>query len=151
MATNWTDEGASSPAARVVADVTKVRAIHVNELRVAINAEISSRGGSPHSWSNNPITTIPEQRVRAVHITELRAASDYAKSVDCATDSTPIMTWTDNPLVVGTTKIRATHINELRGYINQLEGACRCNCNGHCGCNGLCCNCDHCGSHCSPH
>jgi hypothetical protein len=153
MATSWTDEGASSPAARVSADITKVRAIHVNELRTAINAEIVSRGGVQQVWTNDPITSPPgvAQKVRTVHVAELRSASNYAKTLYCVTDATPVTTWADDPLIAGTTKIRAVHINELRAYINLLEGACKCNCNGHCGCNGLCCNCDHCGSHCAPH
>ena len=148
MATSWTDQGASSPAARVVFDVTKVREIHVSELRTAINTEIQRRGGPPKIWTNSPITA-GVTRVRDVHINELREASDYAASIDCATDTTPIKVWSDNPIVHDMHKIRATHINELREYVNIMESACLSHC-PHCS-YSPCCNCDHCSSHCSPH
>jgi hypothetical protein len=150
MATSWHDEGASSPSARVQADVTKIREIHVFELRASINAESVRRSGAAQTWSE---TITPDvTKVRAVHINELRTATEYVNSLPSCTTHSPIsLVWSDNPAVPNTLKIRATHINELRVYMNMLEGGCLCDCNGHCGCNGLCCNCDHCNSHCSPH
>jgi hypothetical protein len=150
MATSWTDEG-SGPAARVLGGTTLIRKIHIDELRTAINAEISRRGGLARTWTN-PTIVANSTAVRDDHVAELRAALSYAKSIDCSTDTLPVPgSWTDNPLVPDVTAIRDDHINELRVYVNQIEAVCLCNCDGHCGCNGLCCNCDHCDSHCSPH
>ena len=147
MATSFTDNP-------VVADVHEVRALHIAELRNAINTEISRRSGIQRVWTDTSLSTIPNvtpTKIREVHVRELRAASDYAKALDCSTDSSSISVWTNNPIVANVTPPRAIHINELRAYINSLESQCVCNCDGHCACNGQCCNCDHCGSHCSPH
>ena len=147
MPTSWTDNP-------VVANSTIIKATHITELRVAINNEISRRGGIQKVWTDPSLVTPPSPApniVRESHVRELRSAANYAKSVDCTTDSSSVATWTDDPLVAKSTLVRAVHINELRTYINTLEGACLCNCNGHCACNGQCCDCDHCGSHCSPH
>jgi len=147
MVTTFTDNP-------VVANVNFIRAAHIEQLRLAVNNDIARRGGLIKVWTDPTLVTPPNPSphiVREAHIRELRAAANYAKSVDCATDTSPVKTWTDDPLVANSTSIRAIHINELRTYINQLEGGCLCNCDGHCACNSQCCNCNHCGSHCSPH
>jgi hypothetical protein len=147
MATVWTD----SP---IVAGTTEIRAVHINELRTAINNEISRRAGGIKSWTDPTLVVPPGANpniVRESHVRELRAAANYAETIDCVTDLAPVQTWTDDPIVPDVTPIRATHINELRTYFNQLETQCTCNCDSHCACNSQCCNCDHCGSNCSPH
>jgi hypothetical protein len=53
---------------------TPVKAVHVNELRAAINAARALAGLSPFSF-NDP-TLVRGMRIRAVHETDLRAASE---------------------------------------------------------------------------
>lgn len=146
MTTTWTDNP-------LVAGTTKIRKIHIEELRTAINSEIGRRGGTARSFSN-PVLHDGSQpnptKCRAAHVQELRDACDYAADLPCTTDTIVPGTWTDT-LNAGTTKIRAIHVQELRTYINNMESGCMCDCDGHCACHGKCCECDHCSSHCYWH
>ena len=148
MSYAWTDDP-------VVADTTKIRKVHIEELRVAVSAEITRRSGTPDSFTDPVLqdgTEANPTKCREVHITELRESCREASVLPCLTNTiAPPSSWSDDPIEFDITKIRATHIEELRDYTDQLSGACLCNCDSHCSCNCNDCGCNHCGSHCSPH
>ena len=125
---------------------TKVRSVHVNELRTAIGSELSQRL-SGYSFTYNSVSQF--SNIRATHVNELREACEVANaSTWCVTDATPDPTWSDGTRVTaGSTKVRIGHITELRNYMATLSSQCLCNCNGYCcNCDGYCsCNCNgHC-------
>jgi hypothetical protein len=89
----------------LVAGVTIVRAIHINQLRQAVN-EIRGRAGLPaYSFTD---TIAPGVVVKAIHINELRTALDEARARLGL--STGGWTGTISPGVI----IRAIHIQEIR-------------------------------------
>ena len=141
MVTSWTDEGASSPSARVAAQITAIKAVHVNELRTALIAERSRRGWGAYSWPTGLPATANATDVLKTHLDALRDASNIT---GCATDTPyapypgPYTAYTGTIDVNG--DIKTFHINELRVRLNQLENvACLCHCNGQCTCNGQAC------------
>lgn len=86
---------------------TVVRAVHVHELRNAVNAVRTLAGLSPFTWTDPTLTAMP---VRAVHITELRTALNAARS----SLELPALVPTNPVLQAGISLIRAVDINELR-------------------------------------
>lgn len=94
----------------LVPNVTPLRAIHLMELRVRIDALLVGT----YAWTDHPIvagTTV----VRWLHISELRAALDQAYAENSATHS---------GYTAGggaSTPVRAIHINELRQFVKDLE------------------------------
>lgn len=152
MVTNWTDEGLSSPSARVEEKVTIIRSVHVSELRNALIAENNRRnGGTFPSFEDSILANYA--KVRAKHIEDLRSACSTVRNIPvvairdysagCPTDITPQPSFEDPTLVPNETLIRATHINDLRSYLTTMESVtCLCNCNYFCSCHGKCdCQC----------
>jgi hypothetical protein len=86
----------------------KVKAVHLTELRTAVNAMQQAAGQAP--------TTFPETitalvtTIKASHITGLRSALDAARST---IGLTPI-SYIDPTLVVGATTIKSAHVTQLR-------------------------------------
>jgi hypothetical protein len=136
MATSWTDEGASSPDARVAAFVTSIKGVHVNELRTAIGTERTRRSLGAYSWSWSAVAANTDSILKT-HLDELRAAEvDTRTNGFCPTDGTAVPTWTESTITQNVTSTKAQHINELRAALNVMENvSCLCNCNGHCSCN----------------
>ena len=152
---SWTD-------APVVRLQTSMKAVHVNELRTAINAELTRRGFSTWSWTDDPVQI--GDVIKAEHYEEMRDAVDNLKIGDCAADgdycpgdTSDAVVWTDDPLVVDETEIKALHTNNLRQYKNSLSSSCICeteqceycaDCGyrySYCNHNGVACN-DQCGA-----
>lgn len=121
MATVWTDT--------IIAGVTKVRAVHFNELGVATDKERARRGLAPLGWSSS---TYNGQSIKKQHLDDLRSYNNYAAGA-----------LTDPTITAGSTRIRKVHIDELRAKVNSLEnhpkvgGSTDCNA----GCTGLCVGC----------
>ena len=133
MVTSWTDEGTSSPSARVAANVTALKAIHVNELKTAIDAERTRRSQGAYAWTGFPAVIGNAAGVLKTHLDQLRLAIAVGL---CSTDSAVTPAWTDTTITVNATPDKAVHINELRQQLNALEAvSCLCNCHGHCSCN----------------
>ena len=133
MTTSWTDEGASSPSVRVASNVTAIKAIHVNELQAAINAERTRRGSAAYAWTSFPAVVGDVSGVLKTHIEQLR---DAMPDTSCPSDGYPIPVWTDLSISVNSTPDKTAHINELRVQLNKMESVtCLCHCHGHCGCN----------------
>ena len=132
--TQWTDEPLQKHE-------TRIKALHINELRNAINRERQRRGLSSWNWSESVSSgTI----IKTIHVKEI-----YKATKD--TDTHHILTWTiDYDHFTTDTKILADHIEELRKNINQLEVECICDCNYcTCDCNYCTCNCNYCTCNCN--
>jgi len=86
----------------------RVKAIHLSELRTAVNAVRAQAGLSPATFTD---PAAPGVTVKAVHVTELRAALDQAMSVL----GLPTGGWTD-PSLTGV-RIKAIHFQEIRNRV----------------------------------
>jgi hypothetical protein len=99
----------------LVAQSTRNRAVHVMELRTAIDSVRVARGLASFAWTD-PTLTLGSTPVRVVHLAELRAALNQA--YQAAGRALP--TYTDATIVAGLTSIKATHLNELRAAARGL-------------------------------
>ena len=72
MPTNWTDDP-------VLAGNTWIKAIHINELRSAINSGLSDAGLKHYNWTGT--ITAGVTPILAQHIVELRSAAQNLWSV----------------------------------------------------------------------
>ncbi|MEK7452619.1 MAG: hypothetical protein AAB614_00090 [Patescibacteria group bacterium] len=104
----WTD-----PA--LTAGLTKIRKVHIDELRSNINIMRLDAGLITFLWTD-PIIASGATKIRATHIQELRTAI-----LDVYTACGSIApVFSDATLVAGTTKIRKVHIDELRSAVNLV-------------------------------
>jgi hypothetical protein len=95
----------------LTSNVTVIKAAHITELRQAVNAMRVTAGIGATSFTDPVLTG--GVFVRALHVQELRTALTAARA---ALGLTPAG-YTDPTLVVGTTSIRAAHIQELRNLV----------------------------------
>jgi hypothetical protein len=91
-----------------------VKAIHLTELRAAINGTRAEKGLAPFAFSDSPPTVLATM-VKAVHITEMRTALDQAY----AASSQAPPEYTDQQIAGGIT-IKAVHLTELRAAVANL-------------------------------
>ena len=89
---------------------TRIKAVHLTELRTAVNAFRASASLGPASFTDTSLVDVP---IRAVHIEELRTALDAART----SLSLPPVTYTDPTLTPGPTLVRAAHVQDLRGAV----------------------------------
>ncbi|MBI2822630.1 MAG: DUF11 domain-containing protein [Acidobacteria bacterium] len=92
---------------QLIAGVTKVRAIHVVELRQAVNAVRACAGLAAAAWTDTSLVGV---LVKAIHIQELRDQLNAALTPL----GKPLPAYTDDPLVAGVTPIKKAHVKELR-------------------------------------
>jgi hypothetical protein len=92
-----------------------IKAIHIVELRAAVNEVRAAKGLAPYSFMD-PLLTPQSTTVRAIHIVELRAALAQAYAV--AGVSPP--TYTDETITPGVTTIKAAHVTEIRSALLNL-------------------------------
>lgn len=85
---------------------TRIKAIHLTQLRTAVNAVRATAALAPFAWTDPTITSTT--RVKAVHILELRNALTPALAILGKT-----ATYTDSVLTTGT-PIKAVHFQEIR-------------------------------------
>jgi thermitase len=89
----------------LISGVTPARAVHILELRVAVNAARLGRGLAPVVFSDPGLSA--GQTIRAAHVAELRAALPPG----C------VPAFTDPVLLPGDTPLRAAHIMEIRAAL----------------------------------
>jgi hypothetical protein len=89
---------------------TAIRAIHVTELRTAIDAIRAAAGLEPASYSS---AVAAGSLIRRSDITEMRTALDFARSVLGLT----ALSYTDGTITAGTTAVKAAHITDLRNGV----------------------------------
>jgi hypothetical protein len=96
------------------AGTTAVKAVHVTELRAAIDTLRTRYNLGVFAWTDGALSTATP--IRVLHITELRAALDQAYA---AASRTP-PSYTDAPPVTATTPVKAIHITEIRAAVLAL-------------------------------
>jgi Big-like domain-containing protein len=100
----------------LVAQSTLGRAVHIAELRAAINSARVARGLATVAWTD-PTLTPGSTLIKVVHVTELRAALNAV--YQAAGRTAPA--YTDPTLVGGQTLIKAIHLNELRAAVLNIN------------------------------
>ncbi|HEY0156511.1 MAG TPA: hypothetical protein VGF28_04385 [Thermoanaerobaculia bacterium] len=95
----------------LVAASTKTKAVHLTQLRQAVNA-MRTAAGLPAATFTDP-TLSSAVKVKAAHFQELRNALAPARAALGLT----ALTFTDASLVAGSTRIKAAHVQELRGGV----------------------------------
>ena len=91
----------------LIAQVTRVKTIHLTELRQAVNAMRAAGGLAPATFTDPTIGA--GTPVKSVHWLELRTALTQART---SVGMTPV-TFTDSPISAAT-KVKAVHVEELR-------------------------------------
>jgi hypothetical protein len=92
----------------LIAASTTVKAVHVTELRLAVNAMRATAGLGAAAFTDPGLTS--GVAVKAVHIQELRTALSQARTkLGLST-----ITFTDPTITAGTTLLKAVHLQELR-------------------------------------
>src|SRR5947207_4405807 len=100
----------------LVAQRTLSRAVHITELRAAINSARVARGLATFAWTD-PTLTAGSTPVKVVHVAELRAALNQA--YQAAGRTAPAYT---DPTVAGQlTLIKAIHLNEIRAAVRNIN------------------------------
>lgn len=106
--TSWTDNPVTSS--------THVKAVHMNELRHAVNLLTLPIGLPPFIWTDDPATSATP--IRAVHLTEIRAAVqtlwDYHHQG-------PLPSWSSGSGPASGQHIRASDINDLRTWTDETD------------------------------
>jgi bacillolysin len=100
----------------LVAGVTAMRVVHINELRSRIDGVRVARGLTTYAWTD-PVLVPQVTTVRTVHIADLRTAVSQAY----VAAGLPPPAFTDPVLAPSATPIRLVHINELRAAVLALE------------------------------
>ena len=99
----------------LVVNNTPVRAIHLTELRLAIDRARTQRSLAAVTWTD-PVIVPGVTPVKAIHVTQMRTALIQAYQ---AAGRTP-PSFSDPSLTIGLTPVRATHIAELRAAVLAL-------------------------------
>jgi concanavalin A-like lectin/glucanase superfamily protein/HYDIN/CFA65/VesB family protein/fibronectin type III domain protein/Big-like domain-containing protein len=99
----------------LTAQSTLIKAVHIAELRAAINGKRVARGLASFAWTD-PTLTPGGTAAKVVHLNELRTALNQAYQ---AASLTP-PTYTDPTVVAQGTLIKASHLNELRTAVSAL-------------------------------
>ena len=94
----------------LIAGVTLIKAVHLNELRQAVNAMRAAAGQGAMSFAS-PVTT--GGLIRAARLQELRIALDQSR----ATLGLRAIGYTDPTLIAGTTTAKAVHVQQLRNGV----------------------------------
>ena len=97
----------------LIAGVTPIKSVHLNELRARVDWIRAKRGLAPFAYSE-PIT--PGTIVKAAHVSELRSALAAAY----VASGLPAPTYTDMGLAAGMS-IKVVHLAELRSAVRAIE------------------------------
>jgi hypothetical protein len=95
----------------LVLQVTAIKAIHLTELRAAVNALRSAAGLAASTFTDPALST--STTIKADHVQELRTAINQVRS----SLGLPAVTFTDAALAPDTTKVRVVHLDELRNSV----------------------------------
>ncbi|MFP5246632.1 MAG: CHRD domain-containing protein, partial [Thermoanaerobaculia bacterium] len=98
----------------LVPQQTRVKAVHVNQLRSAVDTLRANNGLGAFTFTDPSLAA--GARVKAVHIAELRTALDAVFTQR----SRPVPVYTD-PTLTATTKVKVLHIAELRSAVRLIE------------------------------
>jgi fibronectin type 3 domain-containing protein len=93
----------------LVADTSTIKAVHLTQLRTAIDAMLTLAGPGPGSYTD-PAMVAGTTTIKELHITELRTNLNTARSML----SLPALTYTDPAITQDVTVVKPAHIDELR-------------------------------------
>ena len=119
----WTDP--------VLTDLsTKVRKVHIDELRSFLNTEFVRRGLTQASFTDPTITNLVTE-IRKVHVDQLRTElaackSGRGESGYCPQDSSGCMDFTDPTITALSTEVRGVHFREMTQKVQALMTGCIC-------------------------
>ena len=88
---------------------TIIQAVHVTELRTAVNATLEAAGHPALTFTDASLTGVV---VKGVHVSELRSALNTARSLLAL----PVLVYTDPALAPGNI-VKAAHLQELRNGV----------------------------------
>ncbi len=94
----------------IIRGTTIIKAVHILQLRQAVNLVRASVGQAPFSFTDPGLAA--GTVIKAVHISQLRTALTAARTALGLSD-----VYTDDPLVGGTTLVDTTHIYNLRDRV----------------------------------
>jgi bacillolysin len=94
--------------------ITRVKAVHILELRTRINALRLAKGLTLFSWATPSLTSA--SKVRAANVTELRTALMQAYTAA----GLPAPVYTD-PTLNSSIKVKAVHLSEVRAAVVAME------------------------------
>lgn len=97
----WTDD-------TIIPGETELKAVHIIELRNAINQLRNKRGFASYDWTD-PTLTARSSPISAIHITDLRLALNDVL--------TPDPVWIVDPNILRGTMVQGSHIQELRDAV----------------------------------
>ena len=125
--TNWSDDPLD--------DTITIKAIHHNELRSAIDSELTRRS---QSWPSDPGNVTTDDTILSTHVRSLRDGINAARAW-----SWPSIL--DNANTEVGDSIQEDQYNALRDEVNVQEAECACDCNYACtcDCNYCTCNCNY--------
>ena len=94
---------------------TKVQAVHLTQLRTAVDAvrKLANAGVANNFGYTDPAITAFSTPVRRIHVIDLRNALDPAR----ATLGLLPLSYTDTTITINTTTIKAAHLQELRNGV----------------------------------
>jgi sugar lactone lactonase YvrE len=95
----------------IVAGTTRIKASHITQLRTAVNSLRASAGLTAATFTDPVLSTATP--IRQSHIEELRTALAAARSALGLT----AVSFTDPTLVVGSTRVKAVHLTEIRSGV----------------------------------
>ena len=88
----------------------KVKAVHLTELRTAVNAFRAAAGLGAATFTDAALTGV---KIKAAQLSELRTALDAARIALLL----PALSYTDSTITALTTKVKGAHVTELRGGV----------------------------------
>ena len=100
----------------ITSQSTLIKAVHITDLRQAINTLRSNNSLSVFSFTDSTLTA-SSTHIKAVHITELRTALNGV--YDAKSQTRP--TYTDATITAGSTVIKKAHIAEIRSNVKAVE------------------------------
>jgi subtilisin family serine protease len=106
----------TGPAGTLTPGSTIIKAVHVLELRTAINNLRGVHGVAPFTWAD-PTLTVGSTVAKGVHVLDLRSAM----ALLCTVKPGKCAGYTDDALSPGQTVIKAVHLNDLRSNVRALE------------------------------
>lgn len=110
MTTSWTDNPATS--------TTHIRTVHINELRNAVDKDLTAVGLPTYAWTDNPVTTTTH--IRAVHFTEIRTA---IQTLWTHAGQGTVPNWSVGSAPSPSRQISARDMNDLRTWVDQYDPA----------------------------
>lgn len=100
----------------ITSQSTSIKAVHITDLRQAINTLRSNNSLSSFSFTDSTLTAGTTQ-MKAVHITELRSALNGVYTAKSLTQPS----YTDPTITAGQTTAKKAHIAEIRQAVKDAE------------------------------